>query len=50
MQNGYKGKQGNFMTGGVQTQPVKPTLPLNENDDIMDQNLGKALPNIVGAQ
>ena len=47
---GYKDKLGTFMKGGVQNQKVIPTLPMGVNGDILDQNLGKPLNNIVGAQ
>ena len=47
---GYKTKDGSFITGGVQTQPVKSVLPMNANDDVMDQNLNNPVKNLVGAQ
>ena len=47
---GYKSKKGSFVQGGVENQPVKPSLPMGANDDIMDQNLGAPVTNLVGAQ
>ena len=46
----YKSKKGTFVQGGTENLPVKPSLPMGANDDIMDQNLGEPITNLVGAQ
>ena len=50
LMTGYKVKKSSFFAGGVENLPVKPSLPMGTNDDIMDQNLGAPVTNLMGAQ